>query len=53
MVKVFNVNRSPDRRFKENYEISVEVYGGINLSTDTGLNEEYHLVILNILNNFL
>lgn len=36
-----NKNGSPDRRFKENYEIPIVQYGGIALKTSTGLYEEY------------
>jgi len=36
-----NKNGSPDKRFKDNYQIPVVKYGEINLSTGTGLNEEY------------
>lgn len=36
-----NKNGSPDKRFKGNYEIPVVRYGQINLSTETGMNEEY------------
>lgn len=36
-----NKNGSPDKRFKENYQIPIVKYGEINLSSGTGLNEEY------------
>ncbi|MGB6152978.1 MAG: DUF4236 domain-containing protein, partial [Pricia sp.] len=36
-----NKNGTPDKRFKGNYQIPVVKYGEIQLSTDTGLNEEY------------
>lgn len=36
-----NRDGSPDRRFKENYEIPVAEYGKIVLQSSTGLNEEY------------
>jgi len=36
-----NKDGSPDRRFKENYEIPVAEYGKIVLQSSTGLNEEY------------
>jgi len=36
-----NKNGSPDRRFKDNYEIPVVKYGGLLLMTSTGLHEEY------------
>jgi hypothetical protein len=39
------VNRdgSPDRRFKDNYEIPIVRYGQINFRTSTGMNEEYEI----------
>jgi len=36
-----NKNGTPDKRFKNNYQIPVVRYGEISLKTDTGLNEEY------------
>ncbi|GAQ14660.1 hypothetical protein MODO_2346 [Myroides odoratimimus] len=36
-----NKNGSPDKRFKNNYQIPVVKYGEIKLKTKTGLNEEY------------
>jgi hypothetical protein len=36
-----NKDGSPDRRFKENYEIPVAEYGKLVLQSSTGLNEEY------------
>lgn len=36
-----NKNGTPDRRFKDNYEIPIVRYGNIALKTSTGLNEEY------------
>jgi hypothetical protein len=36
-----NKDGSPDRRFKENYEIPVVQYGKLTLQSATGLNEEY------------
>ena len=36
-----NKNGTPDKRFKGNYQIPVVKYGEIQLSTDTGVNEEY------------
>lgn len=36
-----NKNGSPDKRFKGNYQIPIVKYGEINLSSGTGLNEEY------------
>lgn len=36
-----NKNGTPDKRFKDNYEIPVVRYGNVALQTSTGLNEEY------------
>ena len=36
-----NKNGTPDRRFKDNYQIPVVAYGQIALMTKTGLNEVY------------
>lgn len=36
-----NKNGTPDKRFKGNYQIPVVKYGEIQLSTDSGVNEEY------------
>lgn len=36
-----NKNGSPDKRFKDNYQIPVVRYGVIGLSTETGLNEVF------------
>lgn len=36
-----NKNGTPDKRFKDNYQIPIVRYGTINLKTATGLNEEY------------
>lgn len=36
-----NKNGTPDKRFKDNYEIPVVRYGNIAMKTSTGLNEEY------------
>ncbi len=36
-----NKNGTPDKRFRDNYEIPVVRYGNIALQTSTGLNEEY------------
>ncbi|MFN3300572.1 MAG: DUF4236 domain-containing protein [Sediminibacterium sp.] len=36
-----NKNGTPDKRFKDNYEIPIVRYGNIALKTSTGLNEEY------------
>ncbi|MBT2623782.1 DUF4236 domain-containing protein, partial [Chryseobacterium sp. ISL-6] len=38
-----NKNGTPDKRFKNNYQIPVVLYGRIYLSTSTGLNEEYQI----------
>lgn len=38
-----NINGTPDRRFKGNYQIPVARYGEIILQTNTGLNETYML----------
>jgi hypothetical protein len=36
-------NGSPDKRFKNNYQIPVVQYGRLHFSTRTGLNEEYQI----------
>jgi hypothetical protein len=36
-----NKNGTPDKRFRDNYQIPVVKYGDIHFSTDTGLNEQY------------
>ncbi|MEJ0032774.1 MAG: hypothetical protein WDO15_21500 [Bacteroidota bacterium] len=36
-----NKNGSPDKRFKNNYQIPVVRYGAILLMTETGVHEEY------------
>jgi len=36
-----NKNGSPDRRFKDNYQIPICVYGGITFYSQTGVTEEY------------
>jgi hypothetical protein len=36
-----NKNGTPDKRFKDNYQIPIVGYGNIALQTSTGLNEEY------------
>lgn len=36
-----NKNGTPDKRFKDNYQIPIVRYGNIALQTSTGLNEEY------------
>ncbi|KQS30986.1 hypothetical protein ASG33_11525 [Dyadobacter sp. Leaf189] len=36
-----NKNGTPDKRFKNNYQIPIVKYGEISLQTNTGLNEEY------------
>jgi hypothetical protein len=38
-----NKDGTPDRRFKENYEIPVAEYGGLVFRSSTGLHEEYML----------
>ncbi|KQT22551.1 hypothetical protein ASG22_14940 [Chryseobacterium sp. Leaf405] len=38
-----NKNGSPDKRFKNNYQIPVVQYGRLHFSTRTGLNEEYQM----------
>jgi hypothetical protein len=38
-----NKNGSPDKRFKDNYEIPICQYGEIELTSKTGLNEAYSL----------
>lgn len=36
-----NKNGSPDRRFKDNYQIPICVYGNITFQSQTGITEEY------------
>jgi hypothetical protein len=36
-----NANGTPDKRFKENYQIPVVLYGHFSLRTNTGLMEDY------------
>ncbi len=36
-----NKNGTPDKRFKENYQIPVVLYGELSLTTATGLQEQY------------
>lgn len=36
-----NKNGSPDRRFKDNYQIPICLYGNIEIKSATGLNESY------------
>ncbi|WEK71213.1 MAG: DUF4236 domain-containing protein [Candidatus Chryseobacterium colombiense] len=38
-----NKNGTPDKRFKNNYQIPVVLYGRLRFSTSTGLNEEYQI----------
>jgi uncharacterized protein DUF4236 len=38
-----NKNGSPDKRFKDNYEIPIVGYGEITLQSNTGLHEQYHI----------
>lgn len=39
--KKVNKNGSPDKRFKDNYEIPIVKYGKFSLKSKTGLNESY------------
>ena len=39
--KKVNKNGTPDKRFKDNYEISIVRYAGIEIKSGTGLNEAY------------
>jgi hypothetical protein len=41
--KKANKDGSPDRRFANNYQIPIVAYGGIAITSKTGLNEEYHV----------
>lgn len=36
-----NKNGSPDRRFKDNYQIPICIYGNITFHSQTGVTEEY------------
>lgn len=36
-----NKNGSPDRRFKDNYQIPICIYGNITFNSQTGVTEEY------------
>ena len=36
-----NKNGSPDRRFKDNYQIPICIYGNITFQSETGVTEEY------------
>lgn len=38
-----NKNGSPDKRFKDNYQIPICLYGNIEIKSSTGLNEAYSL----------
>lgn len=38
-----NKNGTPDKRFKNNFQIPVVQYGTLHLSTRTGVNEEYQI----------
>lgn len=38
-----NKNGTPDKRFKNNYQIPVVQYGRLRFSSSTGLNEEYQI----------
>ncbi len=48
-----NKDGSPDRRFNENYQIPIALYGKIILKSTTGLNEEYMISNLKLCNNFI
>jgi hypothetical protein len=39
--KKANKDGSPDRRFADNHQIPIVAYGGIRLTSESGLNEEY------------
>jgi len=39
--KKANKDGSPDRRFANNYQIPILAYGGIRLTSESGLNEAY------------
>lgn len=41
--KKVNKDGSPDRRFANNYQIPLVVYGDIRITSKTGLNEEYQI----------
>ncbi|MDR1884623.1 MAG: DUF4236 domain-containing protein [Prevotella sp.] len=47
-----NKNGSPDKRFKNNYQIPVVKYGEIRLATKTGVNEEYQFSNFEATNEF-
>jgi hypothetical protein len=36
-----NKDGTPDRRFKDNYQIPIAQYGKLSLTSGTGMNEEY------------
>ncbi len=36
-----NKNGTPDKRFKDNYQIPIVLYGSLGFSTKSGLNEVY------------
>jgi hypothetical protein len=38
-----NKNGTPDKRFKNNYQIPVVEYGRLNFSSAKGINEEYQI----------
>jgi len=38
-----NKNGTPDKRFKDNYQIPICLYGGFSLTSKTGLNEAYSM----------
>jgi hypothetical protein len=41
--KKANKDGSPDRRFANNYQVPIVAYGGIAITSKTGLNEEYQI----------
>lgn len=48
-----NKDGSPDRRFKDNREVPIVEYGKMNLTTSTGMNEEYMVSNLAALQAFV
>jgi len=40
-IQVYQKNGTPDKRFKDNYQIPVVQYGRLRFSNSTGVNEEY------------
>jgi hypothetical protein len=47
-----NKDGTPDKRFKDNFEIPIVRYGQLNLRTDSGLNEEYLFSNYELFNEF-